>query len=216
MGKRDRAGQRRGPRDSLVIAGGTVALAGLLAFGLAPQGGQPSAATDPAAAAGSVRVLAPLVATATGQVVDGISSSDAEQLAVHIHAHLQVYVDGQQRAIPYGIGVVAPLQLRQTVDGPFVVGGARFYGLHTHDASGVIHIESPVERHYTIGEFFDLWGQPLDPEQVGPARGRVTALVDGTVVGGNPRDISLGAHDVIQLDVGAIVPFRTYTFAAGL
>jgi hypothetical protein len=36
------------------------------------------------------------------------------------------------------------------------------------------------------------------------------------VVGANPRVISLGAHDVVQLDVGAVVPFRTYTFAASL
>jgi methionine aminopeptidase len=63
---------------------------------------------------------------------------------------------------------------------------------------------------------FDLWGQPLGPEQAGPAHGPVTALVNGIVVGGNPRDISLGAHDVIQLDVGAVVPFRPYVFPAGL
>jgi hypothetical protein len=36
------------------------------------------------------------------------------------------------------------------------------------------------------------------------------------VVGGNPRDISLGAHDVIQLDVGDVVPFQPYSFAARL
>ena len=219
MSRRDRAGQRRRPRHRLVIAGGVAALAGLLAFGLVPHGGSPSAATDPAAtavAAGSVPVLAPRTAQAAGQVIDGIASSEAEQLAFHVHAHLQVYVDGQQRAVPYGIGVVPPLELQQTVNGPFVVGGAGFYWLHTHDASGVIHIESPVERRYTLGEFFDLWGQPLGPEQAGPAHGPVTALVNRIVVGGNPRDISLGAHDVIQLDVGAVVPFRPYVFPAGL
>jgi hypothetical protein len=201
-----------------VITRGAVVLAGLLAFGLVPHGNQPSATTDSASAvaAGSVPVLAPLTSEASGQIVDGISSSDAEQLAFHVHAHLQVYVDGQQRAVPYGIGVVPPLQLQQSVEGPFVVGGAGFYWLHTHDTSGVIHIESPAVRRYTLGEFFDLWGQPLGPEQVGPALGPVTALVDGTVVGGNPRDIPLGAHDAIQLDVGAIVPFRPYTFQAGL
>jgi hypothetical protein len=82
--------------------------------------------------------------------------------------------------------VVPPLQLQQSVEGPFVVGGAGFFWLHTHDTSRVIHIESPAVRRYTLGEFFDLWGQPLGPEQVGLALGPVTALVDGTVVGGNP------------------------------
>jgi hypothetical protein len=152
----------------------------------------------------------------SGKAVDGVGSSDAEQLAVHIHAHLQIYVDGQALAIPYGIGVVPPMRLQQTAEGPFVERGTAFYWLHTHDTSGVIHIESPVERRYTLGEFFDLWGQPLGPDQVGPATEPVTVLVNGSAVGGNPRDIPLDAHEVIQLDVGALVPFQPYAFPPGL
>jgi hypothetical protein len=88
--------------------------------------------------------------------------------------------------------------------------------VHTHDASGVVHIESPVQRRFTLGELFDLWGQPLGPQQVGPAPGPVTALVNGVVVAGDPRAIPLTAHAVIQLDVGAVVPFQAYRFPAGL
>jgi hypothetical protein len=106
--------------------------------------------------------------------------------------------------------------VQQTSDGPFVVGGSAIYWLHTHDASGVVHIESPVQRTSTLGELFDLWGQPLGPDRVGPATGPVTVLVDGAVVGGDPRDVPLTAHAVIQLDVGTVVPFRPYTFPAGL
>jgi hypothetical protein len=111
---------------------------------------------------------------------------------------------------------VPPLQVQQTPQGPFVVGGRAFYWLHTHDASGVIHIESPVRRRYTLGEFFDVWGQPLGPNQVGPVRGHLTILVDGAVVAGDPRDIPLDEHSVIQLDLGTVVPFRPYTFPTGL
>jgi len=39
--------------------------------------------------------------------------------------------------------------------------------LHTHAADGIIHTESPVERTYTLGDFFDIWGQPLGRHQVG-------------------------------------------------
>jgi hypothetical protein len=163
----------------------------------------------------AVPVLAPPTG-ATGRPVDGIDSDTAERLAFHIHAHLQIYVDGQQRALPPGIGVVPPLQVQQTAQGPFVVGGAGFYWLHTHDDSGVVHVESPVQRRFTLGELFDLWGQPLGPDQVGPARGPVTALVDGVVVGGDPRNIPLTAHAVVQLDVGTVVPFRTYAFPPAL
>lgn len=118
--------------------------------------------------------------------------------------------------MPAGIGVVPLLRVQRTAAGPFVVGGAGIYWLHTHDASGVVHIESPVRCGFTLGELFDLWGQPLGPQRVGPAHGPVTALVNGVVVAGDPRGIPLTAHDVVQLDVGAVVPFQAYRFPAGL
>jgi hypothetical protein len=167
------------------------------------------------AAPGPVPVLAP-PAGATGRPVDGITADDAEQLAFHIHAHLQIYVDGRLRAVPAGIGVVPPLQVERTAEGPFVSGGAGIYWLHTHDGSGVVHIESPVVRTFTLGELFDLWGQPLGPDQVGPARGPVTALVDGRTAGGDPRAVPLTAHAVVQLDVGTVVGFSSYVFPPGL
>jgi hypothetical protein len=175
-----------------------LALAALFGTGLLARGGRPSAAST------------------TAPVVDGIGAGESEQPAFHIHAHLAVFVDGRQETVPYGIGVLPPLQLQQTPAGPFVVGGAAFYWLHTHDRSGVIHVESPVRRRYTLGEFFDVWGQPLSPTRVGPARGPVTILVDGAVVSGDPREVPLDAHSVIQLDVGSVVPFQPFAFPAGL
>jgi hypothetical protein len=139
-----RTDSRRGPgsRRRLLIAGAAGLLAAAFGLGLLSRGSQPSPA-----AAGSTTAqappLAPVAGGASGQVVDGISAAETEQLAFHIHAHLAVYVNGEQHSIPLGIGVLPPLRLVQTADGPFVVGGAAFYWLHTHDASGVIHIESP-------------------------------------------------------------------------
>lgn len=209
MNERDRVRRQRRLLDRrLVGAAGAVALVALLVGFLLAMGRHDAAAAP-------IPLLAP-VAAIDGRPVDGISSSEEEQLAFHIHAHLQVYVDGQQRAVPAGVGIVPPLQVQPTADGPFVVGGAGIYWLHTHDASGVIHIESPVQRRFTLGELFDIWGQPLGPQQVGPARGPVTVLVNGAAVGGDPRAVILNAHDVIQLDVGAVVPFQPYRFPAGL
>jgi hypothetical protein len=208
----ERGGGRRGrgPRRILLVAAATVP-AMLLALGLAVRGGGTAVA-----GAGQTRPpLAPVTGGAVGRTVDGIGSGE-EQVAFHIHAHLAVFVNGQRRTIPYGIGVVPPLRLTETADAPFVADGAAFSWLHTHDTSGVSHVESPVLRSYTLGQFFDLWGEPLGKAQVGPDRGRVTALVDGTPFGGDPRDIRLGRHTVIQLDVGAVVPFLRYGFPAGL
>jgi hypothetical protein len=124
-----------------------------------------------------------------------------EQLAFHIHAHLTVFVDGAPRRIPAGVGIFAP-QSTGTPRGPFVVSGACFAWLHTHAADGIVHIESPVQRSFTLGNFFDVWGQPLGARRVASATGRVTAFVDGRPYLGNVRSIPLFAHAQVQLDVG--------------
>ena len=63
-------------------------------------------------------------------------------------------------------------------------------------------MESPVRRTFTLGNFFDVWGQTMSSAQVGPAQGKVTALIDGSVWQGSPRTIPLDAHSQIQLEVG--------------
>ena len=148
-----------------------------------------------------------------GQIIDGIEGSSREMLQVHVHAHLSLFYKGQQIAIPYGIGIVRPFQ----ANNGFVGMGAGIYWLHTHDATGIIHVESPDSRTYTLGQFFDIWGQTLDAKNVAGLTGTIRASVDGKPYKGNPRDIVLGPHTQITLQVGA--PFVTppvYTFPTGL
>jgi hypothetical protein len=160
--------------------------------------------------------LASTGAGALSSSVDGIQCLGAEQLLFHIHAHLTVFVHGAARRIPYGIGIRGA-QATATPAGPYVGGGTCFYWVHTHAADGIIHIESPIARTFTLGDFFDVWGQKLGPEQVGPSAGRVTALVNGRVYRANPRDIPLTAHVQIQLEVGRpLVAPVSITFPAGL
>jgi hypothetical protein len=162
-------------------------------------------------------LLAPASAPALGQKIDGISDAAGEQLAFHIHAHLTVFVRGAPRQIPRGIGVAPPLELEATPVGPFVAGGSAFFWLHTHAADGIIHTESPIVRTYTLGNFFDLWQQPLGRGRVGPAQGHVTGFFDGRRYLGNPRQIPLLAHAQIQLDVGRpLVAPESIRFPPGL
>jgi hypothetical protein len=142
------------------------------------------------------RLLAP------GEQIDGITCQANEQVLFHIHAHLTIFVRGTARQVPAGIGIAPPYEVAQTPRGPFVAGAPCFMWLHTHAADGIIHTESPVDRVYTLGEFFDIWGQRLDREHVGPAHGTVTALFNGHVFTGSRRTIPLLAHAQIQLDVG--------------
>jgi hypothetical protein len=148
--------------------------------------------------------------------VDAIKCETSEQVLFHVHSHLAVFVDGRPLEVPEGIGIVPPRSVAQTAQGPFVVNGACFYWLHTHARDGIIHIESPLERRFTLGEFFDIWHEPLDRDRVAAARGPVTSYVDGRPFAGDPRAIALGPHRVIQLDVGRRTPPRPFVFAAGL
>ena len=171
------------------------------------------ASTAPAQAAlGPERVAIPngpvLAAVKTdryGQPIDAIPCQTTEQVVYHIHVHLSVFVDGQPHQVPLAVGIGPPVALTTTPVGMFASGGSCFYWLHTHVADGVIHIESPSQQLYTLGQFFDVWGQPLSPGQVGPATGTVTVYVDGQPFSGNPRDIQLKAHGQVQIDVGPVV-----------
>jgi hypothetical protein len=153
---------------------------------------------------------------ATGQRIDGISCQSSEQTIFHIHAHLAIFVNGSPRQIPAGIGIPGA-RAQNTAAGPFITSGNCFYWLHTHAADGIIHIESPVQRTYTLGDFFDEWGQPLGRRQAGPVSGVVTAIDNGQVYLGNPRDIPLTTHAQIQLEIGTpLVAPISITWPSGL
>jgi len=147
-------------------------------------------------------LLATAATASTGATVDGIGCDASEQIAYHVHTHLSVHVDGTLRPLPAGIGIVAPVA-QATADGPFDSATRCYYWLHVHAQDGVIHIESPTERSYTLGEFFDIWRQPFSSTQIVKVKGRLTVYVNGEHYQGNPRHVALGSHVDIQIDVGS-------------
>ena len=151
--------------------------------------------------------LATLLNAATGQTIDGVQCQAGEQTKVHVHTHLTIFVNGQARVMPYGVGVPG-FQAVQTAQGPFVETGSCFYWLHVHANDGIVHIESPsMTQSFTLGQLFDEWGIPLSTTQVGPATGKVTVFFTSPgkkpgIYAGDPRNLPLGDHYQIQLDVG--------------
>ncbi len=203
---------RRRRRTALLAVAAiiVVAVAGVV-IGLSVGGGSssPPASTAPVQPSGPEGIplqvgapLAPLPVGTTGQTIDGIQCNSSEQVAYHIHTHLAVYVNGRLRPVPAGIGIVVPIA-QQTTAGPFYGASRCYYWLHVHAQDGVIHVESPVVQAYTLGQFFDLWDQPLNAGQVGPVSGPLTVFVDGRRYLGDPRAIPLESHEDIQIDVGA-------------
>ncbi len=75
----------------------------------------------------------------------------AEMTTFHVHAHLDIFIDGQPFKIPAGTGIIPDRCL---------------YWLHTHDDTGVIHIEAPVHGTFTLGQFFSIWGKTFNDNQI--------------------------------------------------
>src|SRR6266513_1908481 len=180
---------------SNLVTGGTpqLKLSSLASLGALRPAGSPGPAGPEGVPIPRAAPLASTATAATGKDVDGIGCQSSEQTVFHIHAHLTVFVNGSSRRVPAGIGVPGA-RAQNSPQGPFISSGTCFYWLHTHAADGIIHIESPVQRTYTLGNLFDEWGQPLGPDQMGPAAGPVTAIYNARRYQGNPRDIPLNAH----------------------
>lgn len=148
---------------------------------------------------GSIVVLPFLLAGCYGQsdsakpvpVIDGIQCSASEQLAFHIHPTLKLFKDGREQTVSANIGIK---------------GGRCLYWLHTHDTSGLLHIESPSQRDYTLGNFLNVWGKPItDKSAAGMSIGTgqlVRAYVNGVLSEGDPATIKLVDGETISLQVG--------------
>jgi hypothetical protein len=148
--------------------------------------------------------LAPASTTGTAKV-HGITCGPSEQLVYHIHADLAVFKSGQPYTLPAGVGIPGSKAVN-TNQGPIASGGSCIYWLHTHTTDGVIHIESPSKKIYTLGNFFDEWHQPLSAKQVGTLSGSIAAFVNGKPWKKDPRDIPLLPHEDIQLEIGEPAP----------
>lgn len=204
----------------LVVLGGAVALV----WSSSGPGSSPQASAAPtvprptptlvaAAAPNSGRASA--AAGAPLPVVNDISCDALESTIFHIHAHLALFIDGQEQLIPFGVGIGQPWTVSDSAEGPFVTNGACFYWIHTHTEDGILHIESPIRRSFTLGDFFAIWQQPLSPTQVGPVQGTIIAYVNGMRVDTNPAEIRLLSHERIQLDMGQDVPPYAFDFPPG-
>lgn len=191
---------------------GARALLPALAAALAPLVGFLGA---PLAAADDIVDDPPVLVTAAvrdGRPIDGIPAGPMVPGGYHVHAHLTLYVDGMEMWVPAGVGVLRPVVLDPDHPDPVITAAKGYYWLHTHDESGVIHAEAPQKHDFTLGQFFDIWGQPLSRHEVGPAKGAVTVSVDGKRYDGDPRKVKIGDHVQIQLNVGRDVPFVPYGF----
>ena len=128
----------------------------------------------------------------------GLHALPTEGVRVHIHEHLDVVVNGKLYPVPALIGINV---------------GERFVTeLHTHDESGIIHVESPTDRTFTLGDFFDVWGLRLSQKCLGgycsSGAKHVYVWVNARRVHGDPRKIVLVRHQEIVVVYGTLASIK--------
>ena len=161
-------------------------------------------------------------------VAAGLEPEVKEFLVNHVHAHLDVFIDGEPIVVPSGIGIdienPGVREFHDTPDGSTSYGGIEgclrpcISPLHTHDANGMLHTESATPEPNTLGEFFVEWGVRLDESCVGDYCGSkpVAVYVDGGRVTDDPREIELTDQKEIAIVIGtppADIP-KTADFSA--
>lgn len=119
----------------------------------------------------------------------GLNALSQEQLAFHIHQHLDIFVDGKR--VPGGVPPLIGIN-----DDSYIT------ELHTHATSGVIHVESARKLDFTLGQFFAEWGVFLNGRCVGAYCNGLKWYVDGVRQVGNPQKLVLKNHQEIAIVVG--------------
>jgi hypothetical protein len=132
------------------------------------------------------------------QRLSELNFPDQSDIGYHIHAVLFVYVDGKQVPVPANIGI--------DPQGRFIA------ALHTHDGTGVVHMEATRPYPFTLGEFINVWGVDFSANNLGAYKagdGKVLQLwVNGKQVS-DPVNYRMKPHDVMILAYGRPGSFPT-------
>jgi hypothetical protein len=112
------------------------------------------------------KIVIPIIYFLVGIIGVGIIFFHLRQLAftqcvehkdnspTHTHAQLKITQDGIDVPIPANIGITSKCM----------------HPLHTHDGTGLIHMEYPIPFPFFLGDFFDIMGTTFNDSQIGAIR----------------------------------------------
>jgi hypothetical protein len=195
-----RTAARRRNRTIAIVAGGVLVAAVVALIALNAGGNSSTAATSSAPPPVAQSELQGMLTSQPpwpnntadlSQRLSVMALPGVSDVVNHHHARLWIYVNGQQVPIPADIG------LSQTAGSP----------LHTHDTSGVIHVEADDPSFQgTLGQFFDVWGLRFTETCVGGVcdSGDQTwhVYLDGKPYVGDPTQLQLADQQAIVLAYG--------------
>jgi hypothetical protein len=126
------------------------------------------------------------------QRVQAMGLPGFNETTFHIHSWLHIYDDGKPVEVPANIGIDE---------------AAGFLSpLHTHDTSGIIHMEADQEYDFTLGQFMNVWGVKFTDSQIGSLKAagpdkQLQVYVNGKPVK-DPVDVVMHEHDNIVIGYG--------------
>ncbi len=145
----------------------------------------------------------------------GLVPEKAEFLQYHVHAHLDVLVNGRPVPVPAGIGIDldnSAVQADKSPNGVVIGAGLTqecnepcISPLHTHDLSGLLHTETKTPSPNQLGQFFTEWAVRLTKDCVGgycKPSVPIKIYVDGKVETGDPTQIELSDRREIAVVIG--------------
>lgn len=138
----------------------------------------------------------------------GLPELSEEAFVVHEHAHLDVVINGQPVLVPANIGIN---------------GRSGISPMHTHDDSGIVHIEAEEPDNFTIGQLFTEWGVKLTSDCIATFctddANQLLAFVNGAPTP-DPSAIPISQHAEIYVWYGprgtTPTPPASYSFPEGL
>lgn len=140
----------------------------------------------------------------------GLPLLRTEGTTFHIHIHLDIFINGYPVWVPTYIGVNQK--------------AGQISDIHTHDTTGIIHIESPKVQALTLGQFFGIWGVDFTSQNIGGYKNQsdkiLKVFVNGKLYDGDSSQLELKSHQEIAITYGTDkelpqpIP-ASYTFPAG-
>jgi hypothetical protein len=178
----------KGPGGNAVVPGSPfqAAPSDVQSDAVSPQKKWAPIVLEPGAVTGTDNLFRPKDGDAAGggrgQKIAGVPCQKTEYLnRYHVHFYLGIIDGRRQVAIPDAIGLMHPAK---PVNG-FIFSAKCFYYIHTHDASGTVHIEVPrklpySDIEYNLGQMLSVWGVSHGANNFGPFKGHVQIFI-GTV-----------------------------------
>jgi hypothetical protein len=130
------------------------------------------------------------------QRVQAMGLPGFNETTFHIHAHVEIFVDGKKEPIPANIGIdeangfISPLHTHPTApDNP----------------EGTIHMEADQQYDFTLGQFMNVWGVKFSDDQIGSLKSKgdqqLQVYVNGQLVK-DPVNVVLQEHDIVVIGYG--------------